>query len=473
MGAQVAIITRDRPNQCIRCARTALDRTAAESVTIIDGSAEITPCNQLREALAECGRRASKRVHYVGRKERIGICQEIEKRSGVDRDVLEFGMEEASDCFSAGSARNIALRLFSGRKFMMLDDDVVPVAATHSMVPNRMYVTKFYPRFYTYHFRCRQDALRAAKWVPLDIINELHQRLEDPLVKQIQRDVSEISDCRGSSGSPTLNELRIAVVQCGTVGDSGSYSGDWMPSQPANYVHCTREYVNTAITSREVISLPSAFYATTAPMCMAIALGLNNEDTLLPPFMPRYRNEDGVFARLVAASSSQSIFLHIPLAVLHDAPRARRYGRGAITRVSEILLEALESIQSSCPLPSGVHWIHYVGQALQTICHDPIEFRYVLAFWAERVFETKLHVAMEIVSRTNEIAVQEHGRWLLHELEAERRKESWFIPIEMSKQGRPALEGIEKLRIFMEMMGRFLEAWNSICAAADSTSQRV
>jgi hypothetical protein len=84
---------------------------------------------------------------------------------------------------------------------------------------------------------------------------------------------------------------------------------------------------------------------------MTYCAGLAN-DELLPPFMPRGRNQDGVFGAMLAFADAMSMSAHLPHGVLHDSTRPSHYAEGAvssasITRICDVLLAATRQAEQA------------------------------------------------------------------------------------------------------------------------------
>src|SRR5262249_19251163 len=65
--------------------------------------------------------------------------------------------------------------------------------------------------------------------------------------------------------------------------------------------------------------------------CMATALGLDNR-SLLPPFMPVYRNEDGLFGLTLRACFDGVYFGYLPSTILHAPMEARSYSTDEVLK---------------------------------------------------------------------------------------------------------------------------------------------
>jgi len=89
-----------------------------------------------------------------------------------------------------------------------------------------------------------------------------------------------------------------------------------------------------ALSSREVLRVAKLPTVSHDPICMTFCGAVTN-DPWTPPFMPRYRNEDGLFARMLMFMRPDTDVGHIPYGVFHDSDRASAYDPTTIHRPHE------------------------------------------------------------------------------------------------------------------------------------------
>jgi hypothetical protein len=76
---------------------------------------------------------------------------------------------------------------------------------------------------------------------------------------------------------------------------------------------------------------------------MSYCMGLDNR-SLLPPFLPVGRNEDGVFGVTLGLTDENALFAHLPYGVIHDSQRPSSYAEdekmvsARRTRLSDLIL---------------------------------------------------------------------------------------------------------------------------------------
>jgi hypothetical protein len=144
----------------------------------------------------------------------------------------------------------------------------------------------------------------------------------------------------------------VAAVQVGIVGDSGWHSADLLSAydaQLAQRFHNSASALQTSLVSREVSAYSGTWSIDHNPNCMAIALFLDNK-LPLPPFMPQYRNEDGIFGAMVQACLPHTYSAHLPFAMLHDAPQRSGYQRVEGVRACDLVLRLIADATVAGPL---------------------------------------------------------------------------------------------------------------------------
>jgi hypothetical protein len=100
----------------------------------------------------------------------------------------------------------------------------------------------------------------------------------------------------------------------------------------------------TALTSREVVRVASADTVGHDPVLMGYCMGVTNR-TLVPPFAPRGRNEEGVFAAVLQLCEPDTLFGQPAVGVVHDSDRKGPYPiepqSATETRLADLLVAFL------------------------------------------------------------------------------------------------------------------------------------
>ncbi len=121
--------------------------------------------------------------------------------------------------------------------------------------------------------------------------------------------------------------LRVRLTFSGLAGDAGVHCPHGLlfaRGQLRNRFGREPALLETALASREIVRVADRVIVTHDSACMTYCAGLAN-DELLSPFMPKGRNEDGVFGALLSYADATALSAHLPHGVIHDSIRPSAY----------------------------------------------------------------------------------------------------------------------------------------------------
>lgn len=113
-----------------------------------------------------------------------------------------------------------------------------------------------------------------------------------------------------------------------------------------DFIMRSKEEYARAKRSREVLRGVSRYSIGDGLLFMAVNSGLDNR-TLLPPFLPAGRNEDGVFALSLRTCAEHGLIGYLPFAVLHSPDEVRRFPPDAFLDPAPRLAEIVSAIMRS------------------------------------------------------------------------------------------------------------------------------
>lgn len=376
-------------------------------------------------------------IVYLGDAERVDYSSQIAAH-GVPRVICDWSLLERNQTFSVGTARNTALMATVDESFLMFDDDVRLKAYVSAGTSTTLDLCGHDRRRILEFCTTREEALArvevCAQASMVESINKMLGRGLHDIVGTWIGDVQMEQACPHQISSLMQTNGCVPIVQLGIIGDSAMHTGDWigmMGETARRQITASDRVHNNALLSREVVNISSSFAITHEPSCMALAVALDNAYPM-PPFMPHYRNEDGIFACLVAACCPDSNFGHIPVGVLHDAERPRRYSDGTVLRISDFVIQAISEIS---PLLGSNTTSNYalVGQYLRNVSAcDLKSFVAVIRKWAMMAYTVRLsfiETALEKNSKQSEWKV--HLERLRTQIQTTIRDGFWYIPIEL------------------------------------------
>ena len=327
----VGFVTRNRPSQLQRAlvsyVRNIKQYGRSNDFVVVDGSDSNETRKQNRHLLRTVREEHGVEIRYAGLEEKTRYSKLLAEVSGVSSDVIDFALFDVESCgTSTGANRNALLLDTAGDLFFCADDDTVcSIARPFEPKDELAFWSETDPTEFWF-FASREAALRSAQFVETDLLGAHDELLGATLSSVISR-FSERSTRLYQTCAHLMHSLangagRVRVTFNGLVGDSGMGSPVGLLSgiqgdSRERFVRSHDDYRN-AMSSREVLrtTLSTSIYHGTH--CMATTLGLDNR-SLLPPFIPVQRNQDGVFGLTLNICFEDTFFAHLPHAVLHAA----------------------------------------------------------------------------------------------------------------------------------------------------------
>jgi hypothetical protein len=329
----IGFVTCNRTLALSRSVESAIDNAIRSGrnpeVVVMDDSDESN--GELnREAMQAQADAAAVDLLYAGRKEKEEFARLLTLRWLVPPEVVRFALFDPEGCnHTVGANRNALLLDTIGSLILSLDDDVMCQTVN---CPSPGTGVRFSSRYWQdfWFYPDRESALREAQFVEKDILGAheafLGRGIGDVICdQQAEFDGADI-------GSQLLRSRvsgngRILATMPGIVGDSGmGYSWPFLMARGETHRRLTasESCYRSALASKEVLKVSDRPTFDVSGLFMTTIIGLDNRD-LLPPFMPVYRNEDGIFGAILAKYFDEEYSVHLPWAALHDAATGRGY----------------------------------------------------------------------------------------------------------------------------------------------------
>jgi hypothetical protein len=290
-------------------------------------------------------------ILYAGLAEKRSYIEALVQR-GIDPVVARFavlGELEMAIC-TTGANRNCILLDAIGTSVLSVDDDTICMTAPH---PERSCAVHFRghenPRD-IWFYENRDELIASMQWKAYDLLAE-HERILGKRLTQIASQLPEAADfknaCDHILAGAMSGEGRVVATMTGMAGDSGAGAAHRFFLSNERVVDRLAESEATAkraFASREVLWVAPCHCVAHSPQCQGAGLGLANH-TLLAPFFPVGRNQDGVFGALNLVSPS-AFLGHVPLALFHDPAPPKRYERLPLFRIANLVLCIIRPIFS-------------------------------------------------------------------------------------------------------------------------------
>ncbi len=342
--ASVGVVTRDRPASLMRCLESYIGNCKRHGreidFVVMDDSESVGARVETRQKLRDLSERHEVEISYAGLEEKLQYAEALIAESEAPPEVVKFALFGLEGCGrSTGANRNALLLQTAGDLVLSVDDDTVcQVGTIHgtkyglALDSRRDGFIKFW------FFPNRASALQAVVVNDEDILTDHEQLLGKTVGECISR-YSELGEIELDNISHKLLEEmhrrgRIGVTISGVIGDSGMGSPIGCLALEAEsrerMVESEAEY-HTAWNSREMIRAVNRLTISDSAWCMATVLGLDNR-SLLPPFMPFNRHQDGLFGQTLRACFDDVYFGHLPSTILHAPMEARSYSTDEILK---------------------------------------------------------------------------------------------------------------------------------------------
>lgn len=468
----VGVTTADRPDALRRCLQSLTRQLRCHSrdarIIVVDGSKRSTNESLARSTVRAIASSTGCDIAFIGRKERRDVRKRL--RPICPAEIIDF-------VFTPGASgnRNVAILLASGENVLLVDDDVVCDLWKLPSFRNAIEVSGHVERRNLAFFRTRRAARRGMARVTAGLL-DAHGVL-------LGRSLESLAD----GGSPTIDAtracrflaeglagLRRAVVRTtfsGLTGDAGASNPERLLFGTGKWKELllsSRAVYDTAFQYREVRRVASRFVVTHDVACMGFCMGLANS-SLVPPFLPTGRNEDGLFGMTLSAIDRTAVVGHIPYAVLHDSSRPPGYGRypfvsATQTRVADLMIHLINawipSTRAARPTRRLSRLAEWLGELAEL---DEQDLATAIVETIFRARERELGL-IEAALRPGSGYPPHWQRDLTRyrdTLADNLRHPGFFLPIELSA-GRSLRRGYRAFREYLRLSSASMAAWPTL-----------
>ena len=309
------IPTCNRPLNLANCARSLVENARAHGRRVEIVVVDVSPSGAVRgENLAQLRAFSEMAdIRYCGPEQRIAFWKQLGTR-GVAGDVGDITFRSFAAESNFGAARNALMLDQAGEAFISADDDIIARTAIHPTVKEGIRIAGGERCFDCWFFPDRPAALEWARWEQADIVGE-HAALLGRSVATLLASGAQPVNLDGMCGHFADPEWapRIVGTMPGKVGDSGRgdpawdvWAGNWVPDRGLLGRLEVAELAESTVIGHHI-----GFMAT------MVALDLRR---ILPPFFPRHRGEDRMFAALLSRAMPEACWGIVPHGIIHDRP---------------------------------------------------------------------------------------------------------------------------------------------------------
>jgi hypothetical protein len=478
----LGIVTADRPQALERCVASYIRHLQhhgrSPRIVVVDDSKRSTNATATRRIATNARRGYDGIVQYVGAREKAAVRRAL-TLSGADPAAIDFGLPAHARGFAPGANRNHLLLATAGDLFLTADDDTV--CRTWSAGDERRglaFVGYSDPRQYAF-FTSRRQALQAAHWRDIDLLGEHEAMLGQSLttVAARARTIETRHACEHIlTGLKSQDDTyQIRMTSSGVAGDGAMYSPYRFLFNPATvgaWAAIDRRTFDCALNKRETLRIVPQAAVSHQSATMMYSAGIDNR-TLTPPFIPLGANEDGLFGVMLRLIAPMTFLAYAPVGIVHDSGRGPSYDGPKMpcisqTRAAELIVALLHDWAGSVPRVTPPTRLRRLGQHLVTLSAMPLDE------FVARVVAASLDLWQRERERLDAMVAAMPGLppFWLKALDTYRKRflanamePAFFIPIEVKRRDSVG-NGFRRTQIYLENLGRLIEAWPEIWSMA-------
>lgn len=342
--ARLFILTCDRPAALSRLLKSLVNQPLPddiESVWVVDDSRDKSSIEKNGSLITQANSDCNVSIEHfdIARRQALidGLLGELPNHVSEIEFLLERSQWGSQPTY--GLARNLILLLSVGRRALVLDDDILAEAIMPplSTVPLRIgnpndRQAVFYQdweELNRHALPCQSSPLSMMlDHLGLPIRSVFSSALEGPRA---------LSGWDGQAMSRLDSESRVLMTQCGSWGDPGTGSGNWIFNLDTKSIRSLLELGRNLETS---LGERASWFGYRGPVLtpygtMSQLTGIDNS-ALLPPYLPVGRGEDIFFGVLTLRMHPTSVVYNEGWAIRHE-PIDNRSNRGVLTPVSSNL----------------------------------------------------------------------------------------------------------------------------------------
>lgn len=362
--ASIGVVTCDRLESLKHCISSYIENSRSHSrsndFVVVDDTGDASRRDATKQMLMSLRTNYGAEIYYAGLEEKVHFAKTLTDEAGLPSDVVNFAFFDTEDCgYSAGANRNALLIHTVGDMVVSVDDDTVCQLSASPNIRDRLAFFSGLDPTEFWFFPDREMTLRSASFVDKDFL-ATHEELLGKSFGARLSEVNGFTELIFNGANPNfIRDLKtgrgeILITFNGLVGDSGLVEHEaylYLDGRSRERLTRSEADYTSAQTSREVLRVANQPSVSASAWCMTTALGYDNR-TLLPPFMPVGRNQDGLFSFVLQKCFQNSYTAHLPWAILHTPVQKRLYARdhfkysGTKTRINDFIMACVLTFNS-------------------------------------------------------------------------------------------------------------------------------
>jgi len=342
--ARLFILTCDRPAALSRLLDSLISQPlpdGIENVWVVDDSRDTGNIEQNGSLISQADARCNVAIRHFDmakRQELIdGLINELPNNLNEIQFLLDRSQWGSRPTF--GLARNLVLLLSVGKRALVLDDDILPEAIMPPLSASSLTIGDANDRqavFYRDQEELKRHALPCQSSPLSMMLEHLGLSISSLFSSELQGSTA-LSGWDGQLITRLEAQSRVLITQCGSWGDPGTGSGNWIFNLNAPSI---RKLLELGIDIESSLAQRASWFGYRGPTLtsygtMSQLTGLDNS-AILPPYLPVGRGEDIFFGVLTLRMHPTSVVYNEGWAVRHE-PLESRSDRGCLTPISSKL----------------------------------------------------------------------------------------------------------------------------------------
>lgn len=447
---------------------------------VVDGSAHKAG---ITRATVDSARKRMSQLYYAG----VDAARQLRgtlDASGAPPHVIDAALTLGG----IGSNRNIGILLTAGSPIVMQDDDVIADPWMGQAEPVGPVTLAGHADLREWcFFPSRAQALESARRVDVDLRSMhgevLGRSLADLLAGRMHAVDFEPTCAHMATAVVQADKRKVRVTFCGLAGDSARYCSHGIVFRPGplrDQLWTDESAFRTATTSREVTVIARGLLVTHDVSCLGYCMGIDNT-SLVPPFIPFGRNEDGVWGATLSFMDPTALFAHLPVGVRHASDRLAVYEQlmssARQSRISDVLLFLVGRAAQATFALTPADRLRHLGALLVQVGTLPVsEFQLLLT---EARLATLTAEIAHAKAATSDPLCPYWWRDAITTYESTFRKSlsraDFFLPIEF-KETVSIDQGFSAAQTFVRTYGEILTwwptMWEKACAQLHGSDNR-
>jgi hypothetical protein len=337
----LGILTKDRTPSLRACLESYLenlrrhDRLSHTKILVMDDSRNQHNSESVKQLLSVMKSQYPTEYIYSGIHEKRRLLQSLKDKGDIPEEVVKFALFGIEDiACTTGANRNDLLLHSINEMLVSVDDDTLCHIARRPDIKEKYLRidSRVDPRN-VWFFHSREDAFSTVEEVDKDFLG-IHEMFLGKDLSSVALPYASLeaigfenANWKFLEGIKKQNG-HVLLTFNGLLGDPAIGTQTrllWLTGESRERFLSTSESYFSNCVSREVVRTVESPTVNNSPFCMTTFVGLDNRE-LLPPFMPLFRGQDGLFNGVAQKCFENPLSVYQPYILTHS-PRDIRLNK--------------------------------------------------------------------------------------------------------------------------------------------------